>query len=430
MLNPVSVQAEFPEHFEFLFHPARYKVLYGGRDGGKSWGVADALLLLAAQKKLRILCTRELQNSIKDSVHKLLSDRIAALGLVSAYEITLTSIKCLTTDSEFIFEGLRLNADKIKSFEAIDIAWTEEAHKISYESWKTLVPTIRKDGSEIWVTFNPELESDETYQRFIVHTPKNAIIRKVNWYDNPWHSAALEEDRVQLKEQDPDEYLHVWEGHCRQTLKGAVYAQELRDAATSERIRNVPYDATKPVHTFWDLGWRDAAAIWFAQVVGFEYRIIDFYSTNQRTINHFLQVMQAKGYTYGTDYLPHDAGSTSMAAGGRTIEGLMRAAGRKVQVLERTSVAVGINAARTILPNCYFDEKKCADGLQCLRRYRYEFDDENNTFSKVPVHDEYSHGADAFRYLAMGLTDKREKKLNFQTTKRVELPIEGNGWMG
>src|SRR5262249_44110905 len=154
----------------YLFRPKRYKVLYGGRYGMKSWGAARALLMLGTQKPLRILCARELQNSIKDSVHKLLSDQIEILGLREFYDIQQTSIKGVN-GTEFSFEGIRHNISKIRSYEGIDICWVEEAVLVSSTSWETLIPTIRKEGSEIWMTFNPELEQDETYKRFVKDPP-------------------------------------------------------------------------------------------------------------------------------------------------------------------------------------------------------------------------------------------------------------------
>lgn len=425
-----SVTFEFAEPFEFLYkEKSRYKVLYGGRGGGKSWGVADALLVAGYQGRERILCTREFQNSIKDSVHKLLSDRIATLGLSKFYVIQNTSIKGLN-GTEFLFEGLKTNVDSIKSMEGITKVWVEEAHRVSGRSWEILIPTIRQDGSEIWVTFNPELDTDETYRRFVLYPPRNATVRKVNWDDNPWFPKVLEEEMQELKARDPDAYQHVWLGFCKSTLEGAVYAKELRQAQEEGRITHVPYDPVKPVHTFWDIGWRDSTAIWFAQAIGFEYRILDYLEDTQKNINHFLKLMQDKGYVYGTHYLPHDADSTNAAAQGRTFAGLLRAAGRKVVVLPRMKVkAVGINAVRTIFPNCWFDEKRCADGLNSLRRFRFEKDAETNVFKKVPEHDEYSHGADAFAQLALSLKEKRDKKEPVKKSVFVETGIAGTGWM-
>ena len=163
---------EFPHKLAFLFEPMRYKVLYGGRGGAKSWGVARALLVLGVKKPTRVLCAREFQNSIGQSVHKLLADQIVELKLESFYEVTQTSIRG-KNGTEFAFVGLKNNTANIKSYEGVDICWTEESASISRNSWNILIPTIRKEGSEIWVTFNPELESDETYQRFVVNPPQN-----------------------------------------------------------------------------------------------------------------------------------------------------------------------------------------------------------------------------------------------------------------
>lgn len=403
---------EIAEPFECMFTPKRYKVWYGGRGGGKSWGVADGLLIKGTKDSLRILCTREIQNSIKDSVHKVLCDRIKALKLENFYRVTNNSITGVMNETEFMFEGLRHNIDSIRSKEGVDIVWVEEAHKVSKASWDVLIPTIRKEGSEIWITFNPELDTDETYKRFVLNPPEDSFVIKVNWKDNPWFPEVLKKELYNLKKQDYDSFLHVYEGHCKQMLEGAVYARELRTAVEEGRVTRVDYDPTKPVHTFWDLGWRDATAIWFAQVVGFDYRIIDYHQDVQRTVNHYLKVLQSKDYIYGLDFLPHDADATNMPAGGRTIKGLMLEAGRKVRIIPNTKIAVGINAARTIFANCWFDEQRCADGLNCLRRYRYEKDDKTGTYQRIPVHDEYSHGADAFRYLALGLRERKEAKLD------------------
>lgn len=398
------MQAEFPDKLKVLFQPARYKVLFGGRGGAKSWGVARALLIQGAQRPLRILCAREFQNSITDSVHKLLSDQITALGLSDFYEVQNTVIRGLN-GTEFSFRGLRHNITAIKSFESADIAWVEEAQTVSKASWDTLIPTIRKEGSEIWLTMNPMLEEDETYQRFVANSPPGAIVVKINWNDNPFFPETLRAEKDYLKERDPDAYLNVWEGHCRQTLDGAVYAKEIREATEEGRITKVPYDPTKPVDTFWDLGWADHTCIWFAQPVGFEYRIIDYHSDQQKSVNHYLSFLQSKPYVWGKDWLPHDAQAKQLGTG-KSIEEIMRAAGRRINIVSKLSVEDGINAARTVFPNCWFDAEKCADGLQALRHYRYEVDEDTGTFKKKPLHDWASHGADAFRYLAVSLKPK------------------------
>ena len=412
------VNAEFPEKLACLFDPPhmRFRVLFGGRGGAKSWGVARALLIKGAQTPIRVLCAREFQTSIKDSVHKLLSDQIEALGLSTFYEITQAQIRG-KNGSEFNFVGLKNNVANVKSYEGVDVCWVEEAQTVSRHSWNVLIPTIRKEKSEIWITFNPELETDETYQRFVIHAPDNAIVQKVNWSDNPWFPETLKLEKDALKHRDPAAYNVVWEGLCKQTVDGAIFAREMQMAELEGRIMRVPYDATKPVHAIFDLGWSDATAIWFLQFVGMETRLIRYIEGSQKTISEYLATMQSFGYIYDTLWLPHDAENKTLAANGRSIEEIVRAAGYKTRIIPRTPVADSINAARTIFRSCYFDRENCHEGLQCLRHYRYEVDPETGQFSRNPLHDHYSHGADAFRMIGLMVNEPRKpvkKQLNQQ----------------
>ena len=403
------VTAQFPDALTCLFQPARYKVLYGGRGGAKSWGAARALLVRGAEKPTRVLCAREFQSSIKDSVHRLLADQVEALGLGAFYRIEQQAIYGLN-GTEFSFEGIRHNVNKIKSYEGVDIAWVEEAQTVSKSSWEVLIPTIRRAGSEIWVTFNPELDTDETYKRFVTNPPPGALVRKVNWSDNPWFPSVLRAEMELLKSRDEDAYLNIWEGHCRVTLEGAVYAKELRLATQEGRITRVPYDERHPVHTFWDLGWSDCTSIWFAQKIGFDYQVIDFYQSRLEKLPHYLKMLQLKPYIYGIDYLPHDAEHGSL--GSESIANQMKAAGRKVVTLERVrNIQLGINATRTLFGRMYLDESKCADGIQALRHYCYNID-EHGQWSKEPKHDENSHAADALRTLgeSIGATVRQPEK--------------------
>lgn len=397
-------QLEFPEALECLFKPARYKTLYGGRGGAKSWGIARALLLQGTTKPLRVLCAREMQTSITQSVHKLLKDQIAAMGLSGFYEVQNYVIKGMN-GTEFTFHGLKHNIANIKSIEGVDVCWIEEAQTVSKSSWDTLIPTIRKDGSEIWISFNPSLEADETYQRFVVSPPTGAVVQKINWADNPWFPDVLHQEMEDLKAKDYDAYLNVWEGHCKQTLDGAIYANEVRAATIAGRFTKVPYDPSKPVHTYWDLGRADKTAIWFVQMVGFEFRVIDYYENQGQALGHYLKELQSRSYVYGDCWLPHDA-NNELLASEQTIAQQCRAFGFKVRVTPKTSVVNGINAARTVFATCWFDSEKCADGLQALRNYRYEVDPDTQQYSTNPLHDWASHGADAFRYFAVSLKEE------------------------
>ncbi len=411
---PAGPVAQFPIKLQFLFEPHRYKVLWGGRGGSKSWGIARALLIIGKQRTIRVLCAREFQNSIKDSVHKLLSDQIAMLGMQDDYEIQLTSIKCRHTGTEFSFEGIRQNVSKIKSYEGIDVCWVEEAHAVTKTSWDILIPTVRKIGSEIWVSFNPMLETDDTYQRFVVRPPDDGVVMQIGWRDNPWFTDTMRREKDYLRVQDPDAYLNVWEGKCRVMLEGAVYANELRVATASGHITKVPYEPLKPVHVFWDLGWADSTSLWFAQLVGFEIRVIDYVENTQKPIAWYLMECQQRSYVYGDFWLPHDARAKSLGTG-KSIEEIVRASGRTVRIVPRLSVEDGINATRTMFPNIWFDSERCVTGLNALRHYRYEVISEPTrpgelgALSRQPVHDWASHGADGFRYLAVGLREKPSK---------------------
>jgi phage terminase large subunit len=423
-MTPTIANAEFPIKLQCLFEKSRYKVLYGGRGGAKSWGVARALLIKAAKEPLRILCAREFMTSMKDSVHKLLCDQIISLGLISFYEITQNSIKG-KNGSEFSFVGLKNNVANVKSYEGVDICWVEEAQTVSRTSWNVLIPTIRKEASEIWVTFNPELETDETYQRFVASPPDDCKVVKINWSDNPWFPETLRLEKDALKSRDPQAYNVVWEGLCRQTVDGAIFAKEMQLAELDGRITKVAYDPMKPVHAVFDLGWADSTAIWFVQFIGMETRLIRYIEDSQQTISHYLATMQTYGYIYDTLWLPHDAQNKTLASNGKSIEEIVRAAGYKTRVIERTPILDSINAARTTFRNCWFDRENCHDGLQCLRHYRYEVDPETGQFGRMPLHDQYSHGADAFRYIGLMVNEPKARR-----KQQPQGYAQAYGWMG
>lgn len=243
---------KFPKKTEMLFKPSRYKVLYGGRGSGKSWSVARALLILGTSRPMRVLCARETQKSIADSVHKLLSDQIAAIdGLSDFYEIQKAAIYG-KNGTEFVFSGLR-DAASLKSFEGMDVCWVEEAQAVSEDSWEKLIPTVRKEGSEIWVTFNPEFEDDPTYTRFVLNTPDNCQIVKINWYDNPYFPEVLKIEAEALRRGNPKAYAHVWDGECVLAPEGAIF--------NIEHFKR--YDNLEPLNYYdqivhsWDTAFKD-----------------------------------------------------------------------------------------------------------------------------------------------------------------------------
>lgn len=210
-----------------LFTPARYKVLYGGRGAAKSESAARSLVVKAVSKKNRILCAREYQSSIADSVHHTIADAIHELELSAYFRITDKTIRGIN-GSDFIFKGLQRSIREIKSTKGITICWVEEAQGISDESWELLIPTIREPESEIWITFNPLEEKDPTYKRFVLHPPPDSIVKKVGWEHNPWFPEVLDKERRAMLATDPDAYEHVWGGKCRHLTDAVIFGKRTK----------------------------------------------------------------------------------------------------------------------------------------------------------------------------------------------------------
>ena len=234
----METTVQIPSKLLFLLNDKyRYKVAYGGRGAAKSYAFADACLVKALQSKIRILCARQIQSSIKDSVHKLLCDRISVLKLDRYFYITRDSIRC-SNGSEFIFKGIQSNVNEIKSMEGISICWVEEAQAVSEDSWQILIPTIRKEGSEIWVSFNPDREEDSTYQRFVVKPPKDCKSVLINYMDNPWFPEVLRREMEYDKEVDYGKYEHVWLGKTVINTEAQVYHDkfEVKEFETPEGV--------------------------------------------------------------------------------------------------------------------------------------------------------------------------------------------------
>ena len=278
--------AKFVSSVRFLAEPHPYKILYGGRDGMKSCSVAQQLVLNGAQRPLRWLCTRETQKSMKDSVHRLLADTITRLGLESHYDVLDTEIRG-RNGSVFLFAGLK-NARNLKSYESCDGCWVEEAQVVSKSSWEILLPTIRKEGSEIWVTFNPELDTDDTYIRWVLNPPPGAMVVKIGYEDNPWLSETSRVKIDHLRATDPVAFDHIYGGNCRSSVEGAIFGAELKKATEENRICEVPYNRARPVDTVWDLGYGDMTTIWFVQAYDGWFHFIDYEQGDGLTIADYL----------------------------------------------------------------------------------------------------------------------------------------------
>ena len=454
-------EVQFPEKLLFLINdPARYKILYGGRGGMKTESVAIALIILATQKKLRILCLREIQKSIDESVYETIKNRIIDMELEEEFDIQAKTIISKRTGSEFIFSGIRYQLASIKSLARIDIAWVEEAAPVSKKSWIGLPPSIRGRhetdpngmggpfglGPEIIVTFNPELDTDETYKRFVLQREKYApdfvknditgemeryaYCMKINHSDNPLLPKDLRQEMEVLKAGDEDEYLHVWEGFTKQTITGAIYSKEIKKVLLEGRRGRVPYDSSRPVQTFWDLGHDDKTAIWFIQQVGVEYNLINYFEDRLQKIPYYLEYLQSLKYNYGFHHLPHDGDNETLAS--MSVANIIRKTypGR-VRVVPRIPKKVmGIRAAKVVFDLCNFDEENTADGWTCLCRYQYEVDEETGQFSTNPLHNDYSNGADAFQTFALNLKSETALKKKKPEENRIINQNQPRGWMG
>jgi len=416
-----TLQAKFPKKLEFLFDHHDYKISYGGRGGSKSWAYARALILRAAEKKIRILCTREVQKSIKDSVHKLISDQIELLGLGSQFTILQNEIRG-KNGSEFIFTGLSTQTvESVKSYEKIGIVWAEEAHKISRRSWDVLLPTIREPGAEIWISLNPELDTDETYVRFIENPPIGAFVQEINHRDNPWFPEFLEKQRKELLRQvglglrTQDDYDNIWEGKCKAAVEGAIYHKEILAVKSEGRLTRVPYDPMLKVHCIYDLGWNDATCILMAQKSAGEIRIIDYIEDTHRTIDDYVlstsgrEDLATRNYNWGKDYLPHDGRARSVLSD-KSAQDILKALGRDVEITPDIGIEPGINAARMMFPKVVFDKEKCTPLFNRLGRYKRMINQATNE-PGAPLHDENCHGADGFRYLGVVVDKLRNDKL-------------------
>jgi phage terminase large subunit len=221
------------------------------------------------------------------------------------------------------------------------------------------------------------------------------------------------------------EYLCSFEA----PVLGAVYARELRDAA--QRVMRVPYDPSKPVHLFWDLGRADKTAIWFCQLGPFEYRVIDYLEGVGKHIGEYAVELQGKRYVYGDCWLPHDA-NNELLASQRTVAQQLRDAGFKVRTVPKTSIDTRIEAARLVFPLVYFDEQKCAVGIEALNNYRYAVNEETKQFSNEPLHDWASHAADAFGYMAVALREPKPQRELAKPKGRLITPgrVAPGYWMG
>lgn len=421
----METEIKFPPKFCGIFDSYRYKVFHGGRGSGKSWSVARALLVQGAQQPLRVLCAREVQKSIKQSVHTLLVDQIQELELGYFYKVTENEIRGMN-GTLFSFTGLATHTvESVKSYEGMDRVWCEESQSISKKSWDILIPTIRKPGSEIWVTFNPDLDTDDTYLRFVTNPPPDSLVVPINWDDNPWFPEVLDKERIHCLNTNPKDYENIWGGKPKTVVDGAIYADEFKSMVDEGRINLCRHDPALKAHAIFDLGWNDAMTIIVAQRAGSECRIIDYIEETHQTLDWYSTELKNKPYNWGKVYLPHD-GVTKDYKTGKSAQELLEAMGWSVEIIPVGDVEHGIRLGRMLFPRVWMDKEKTVRLQECLKRYRRSISATTQQ-PGGPLHDEYSHGADAFRYLATIVDQLRNDNIR---RKRLDEGYNGAGsWM-
>ena len=370
-----TLQIKTAEVFRPLYQPSRYKASWGGRGSGKSHDRAGALIDDSLYERgMLSVCIREIQKSLKDSAKRLIEMKLEEFGLGEKDGFKIFTDRIQTPgDGVMIFQGMQDHtAESIKSLEGFKRAWVEEAQTLSARSLNLLRPTIRAPGSELWFTWNPRLKTDAVDAMFRGgNPPTGSIIRKANWNDNPWFPAELEQERKDCFIQQPDQYNHIWEGDYVTVAEGAYYAQDLAKARASGRITKLAENPLVPMKAYWDIGLRDATAIWIAQQDGARVNVLDYYEAVGQPLAAHLAWLRSQGYEKAECVLPHD-GAKGDAVTAVRFEDHIRQSGFSVRTIANQGKGAAlkrVEAARKLFPRIWFDEDNCAGGLdECGRR--------------------------------------------------------------
>lgn len=418
--------------FEPFLAPSRYKAGYGGRGSAKSHFFAGSMIEHAIlMPGFRGVCIREVQKSLRESAKLLIEDKIAEHGLGDQFDSQVDRIKT-PGGGVIIFQGMQDHtADSIKSLEGFDVAWVEEAQTLSQRSLSMLRPTIRKDGSELWFSWNPTRKTDPVDALFRGGSPPTgSVIVRANWRDNPWFPSVLEQERADDMRDRPDQYEHVWEGDYVKVTEGAYYAQGLTLAKNEGRISEVAADPLMTYRAIWDIGGTgakaDACAIWIEQWVGMKRLVLDHYEAVGQPLAAHVAWLRENGYGRALCILPHD-GAAADKVYAVTYEGALRQAGFEVRVIPNQGAGAAmarIEATRRLFPRIWFNEKTTEAGRDALGAYHEKKDDKRGV-GLGPNHDWASHSADAF---GLGSVAYEEPRIPQQRARPVR---QGNtAWMG
>ncbi len=394
---------------------------YGGRGSGKTRTFAKMTAVRAhmwaqAGREGIILCGRQFMNSLAESSLEEIKAAIRETDwLLPHFDIGEKYIRTLDGRVSYSFAGLDRNVDSLKSRSRILLCWVDEAEPVTDEAWVKLIPTLREEDSELWVTWNPESTRSATHKRFRDTPPARSKIVELNWRDNKWFPATLNRKRLDDLAARPDQYDHIWEGGFVTTNAGAYYAKALVQAKAESRIGHVHADPLMTYRAIWDIGGTgakaDATAIWIAQFVGREIRLLDYYEAVGQPLATHINWLRANGYESALCVLPHD-GAAHEKVIQTTYEGSLRAAGFSVNVVPNQGAGAAmqrVEAARRLFPAMWFDAEKCAAGLQAIGWY-HEKRDEARGIGLGPNHDWSSHGADAFGLMAVAYEAPKQKR--------------------
>lgn len=435
-MSSSSLTIETAAVFEPLLAPVRYKGAHGGRGSGKSHFFAELLVeRCLMQPGARILCGRQVQKSLKESAMQLVKDKIDQMH-APGFEVQATQIKT-PGGGVIVFQGLAEHtADSIKSYEGFHVFWIEEAHTISEHSLSIIRPTLRAEGSELWFSWNPRRKSDPV--DLLLRGPSaqqlGAVVVEANWRDNPWFPGVLEDERQYDEVHSPDTYQHVWEGQYAGVHKGAYYASALSEAKREGRISHVARDPNMQVRTFWDLGRRDATAIWIAQFIGKEVRVIDYIEGEGQPPSYYFQELRTRGHRGCMVCLPHDGAHIGPDnAVGLSYEDQAKQAGFDVQTVPNQgqgAAMLRINVARRLFPQIWFNANTTEAGREALGAYHEKRDDKRE-IGLGPNHDWSSHAADAFGLMCIAHQEPKLKRdAPVQRSVYTIGADEGTAWMG
>lgn len=409
----MSDAVAIPKAFKGLFEPHRYKASWGGRGSAKSHSFATALVILAAQKPLRIVCAREIQNSLRDSVKQLVEDKIEALGLKDRFDCQ-DKVTLGKNGSRFSYVGMWRNPDAVKSLEGADIFWGEEASALSERSLRIIRPTMRKPGSELWFSWNPEFEHDpiDAFFRGEQGPPPDTLLMPVSWKDNPWFDASPLKAEMDFDyTADPSKAEHVWGGGYVTAVDGSYFAKQLQEARDEGRISSVGADPVVMKRACWDIGVSDSTAIWICQYVGREIRVLDYIEGQGQPLDYYVNELRGRGHGNALCVLPHDGARRDMVSAIR-FEDHLAAAGFETQTVANQGKGAAlqrVEAARRLFPRMWFDADACRDGLKTLAGY-HERRDPHRNVGLGPEHDWASHGADAFGLMCIAYEQPSSKR--------------------